>query len=288
MVAPGSPFSRETLSQGVLELERMGYAVRYRDDILSSDNFFAGSHERRTAEFLEALADPTIHAVFCARGGYGSNYVARAMAAATLPAPKIIVGYSDITALHSLLWQRDGWVTFHGPMVTTDLYKGDLSKGSDGYDAASLRQAITSTGPWEAGRAEVLRSGGAEGVLLGGCLSILVAALGTPREPDFDGALLFLEDLDERPYRIDRMLFHLREAGKLAGVRGIILGEMKGCQAKEGETPLQEVFLAAIPDIPVLYGFRSGHTSGGNICLPLGLRAAISGNTLALLEGAVC
>jgi muramoyltetrapeptide carboxypeptidase len=276
----------------VLELERMGYRVRYRDDILSSDNFFAGSHERRTAEFLEALADPTIHAVFCARGGYGSNYVAQALATAPLaarplPAPKIVVGYSDITALHSLLWQRGGWVTFHGPMVTID-----LAKGSTGYDAASLRLATTSTGPWEvgreAGKARVLRSGGAEGVLLGGCLSILVAALGTPREPDFDGALLFLEDLDERPYRIDRMLFHLREAGKLAGVRGIIFGEMKGCQAKAGETSLEEVILAAVPEIPVLYGLRSGHVSGGNICLPLGVWAAISGDTLAFLEGAVC
>jgi muramoyltetrapeptide carboxypeptidase len=266
----------------------MGYKVRYRDDIFSSDNFFAGSHERRTAEFLEALANPTIHAVFCARGGYGSNYVAQALATAPLaarplPAPKIVVGYSDITALHSLLWQRDGWVTFHGPMVTID-----LAKGSAGYDAASLRLATTSTGPWEVGKARVLRTGGAEGVLLGGCLSILVASLGTPREPDFDGALLFLEDLDERPYRIDRMLFHLREAGKLAGVRGIIFGEMKGCQAKAGETSLEEVILAAVPEIPVLYGLRSGHVSGGNICLPLGVRAAISGDTLAFLEGAVC
>jgi len=262
----------------------MGYKVRYRDDIFSSSGFYAGSHERRTSELLEALADPKIHAVFCARGGYGCNYVSQALAAAPLPSPKIVMGYSDVTTLQMLLWKRAGWVTFHGPMVTVD-----LCQGSTGYDAASLRQSITSTGAWEVTHApQVLRRGDAEGVLLGGCLSILVAALGTSREPDFKGALLFLEDLDERPYRIDRMLFHLREAGKLAGVRGIVFGEMKGCQAREGETPLEEVLLAAVPEIPVLYGFRSGHTSGGNICLPLGVRAAISGDTLALLEGAVC
>ena len=264
----------------------MGYVVRYREDILASDNFFAGSHERRTGEFLQALDDPGIRAVFCARGGYGSNYVANTLARAPLPTPKIVMGYSDVTTLHSLLWQRDGWVTFHGPMVTVD-----LAAGADSYDAASLRLATTSTGPWEAGRAtQVLRRGEAEGVLLGGCLSILVTALGTPREIDFRGALLFLEDLDERPYQVDRMLFHLREAGKLEGVRAIIFGEMKGCQAAEGKTPLEEVIMGALEglDLPVLFGFPSGHTSGGNVCLPLGVRAAISGDTLALLEGAVC
>ena len=126
-------------------------------------------------------------------------------------------------------------------------------------------------------------------MLLGGCLSILVAALGTLREPDFRDAIVFLEDLDERPYRIDRMLFHLREAGKLEGIRAIVFGEMKGCQAREGQAPLEEVVLGALDglNVPLLYGFRSGHTSGGNICLPLGVRAAVSGDTLALLEGAV-
>lgn len=276
MVAPGSPFSRDALSQGVLELERMGYSVRYRDDIFSADGFFAGSHERRTSELLEALADPAIHAVICARGGYGSNYVAQALDQVVLAAPKIVMGYSDITALHLALWRRERWVTFHGPMLTID-FPG----------RAVWQQAVSSTRPWQAGRAQVLRSGQAEGILLGGCLSILAASLGTWRESDFDGAVLFLEDLDERPYRVDRMLFHLREAGKLKGVRGIVFGEMKGCKAREGEAPLEEVILAAIPEIPILYGFPSGHTSGENICLPFGVRAAISGDTLALLEGAV-
>jgi muramoyltetrapeptide carboxypeptidase len=283
VVAPGSPVTRESLAAGAGELERMGYKVRYRQDIFAANGFFAGSHERRRTEFLEALADPTVDAIFCARGGYGCNYVAQALAAAPLPAtPKIVMGYSDITTLQMLLWKRAGWSTFHGPMVSIDL--------NAGYDAPSLRQATTSTGPWEVGRApQVLRRGDTEGVLLGGCLSILVTALGTPREIDFHGAVLFLEDLDERPYRVDRMLFHLREAGKLEGVRAIVFGEMKGCQASEGKTPLEEVIVAALEgvNVPILFGLRSGHVSGGNICLPLGVRAAVSGDTLALLEGAV-
>lgn len=233
------------------------------------------------------LEDPQVRAVFCARGGYGSNYVAERLAARPLPAPKIVMGYSDVTTLLAEMWRRGRWVTFHGPMVTVD-----FASGPQGYDHNSLARALSGGGvPWEAGRAAtVLRPGAAEGTLLGGCLPMLVATLGTAREVDWQDAIVLLEDVASKPYQIDRMLFHLREAGKFRGVRGIVFGEMKDCrQHTEQGYLLEDVVLRALQgmDVPIVYGFRSGHTTGGNICLPLGVRARLSDDRLEILEEAV-
>lgn len=287
IAAPGSPIGREPLLAGVAELERLGYRTCYRPDILAENTFFAGSHERRASEFLEMLHDPEIRAVFCARGGYGCNYVAELLAAQTLPAPKIVMGYSDVTTLLVALWQRSGWVTFHGPMVTVD-----FAAGPRGYDTASMARALSATeGTWEAGRAaRVLRGGTAEGRLLGGCLPMLAATLGTAREVDWRGAIVLLEDIAARPYQIDRMLFHLREAGKFQDVRGILFGEMRDCvQHPDQGYSLEDVILRVLHGIeaPIAYGLRSGHTGGGNICLPLGVRARLADDRLEILEPSV-
>ena len=271
VVAPGSAVPRESLELGVARLESLGYRVRYRPDICEAAGTFAGNHERRTAELLEMLEDPGIRAVFCARGGYGCNYLALSL---RLPpaGPKIVMGYSDVTSLHAFLWKQAGWVTFHGPMVSIDFARS--------LDA--LGPALTSTGPWEARRGlPVLSEGVAEGTLLGGCLSILVTTLGTPREIDWRGAIVLLEDLGEAPYRIDRMMFHLREAGKFEGVRGVIFGEMKDCGAPDLMAQLKHL------GIPVVTGFPTGHTSGENVCLPLGVQARLENDRLTILEGAV-
>ena len=287
IAAPGSSIGREPLLAGVAELERLGYRARYREDIFSEDTFFAGSHERRAEEFLEMLEDPEVRAVFCARGGCGCNYVAARLAARPLPAPKIVMGYSDVTTLLAALWQRAGWVTFHGPMVTVD-----FAKGPEHYDSASLSRALAGAGgAWEAGRAtRVLRPGAAEGRLLGGCLPMLAATLGTPREVDWQDAIVFLEDVAAKPYQIDRMLFQLREAGKFRGVRGIVFGEMKDClQHPEQGYRLEDVVLRALRGLeaPIAFGFRSGHTTRGNICLPMGVRARLAEDRLEILEDAV-
>jgi muramoyltetrapeptide carboxypeptidase len=280
VVAPAYVVPSDSLKLGAARLESLGYRVLYRDDLLADHpEKFAGSHERRAAEFWQMLEDPNIRAVFCARGGYGSNYLIDFLGSKPLPAPKIMMGYSDITTLHSFLWRQAGWVTFHGPMVAVDF--------SQELDA--LGPALVSTGAWEVENSglQVLESGSAEGILLGGCLSILVTTLGTPREMDWRGAIVFLEDLGEAPYRVDRMLFHLREAGKFNGVRGVIFGEMKDCGQME---LLRNILLRPFAGlgIPVAAGLASGHTSGRNICLPLGVRARLQDDRLFILEGAVC
>jgi len=299
VVAPASVVPAESLKLGVARLESLGYRARYRDDLLEPvlphagpspgksagdiqakpASRFAGSHERRAAEFWAMLEDPEIKAIFCARGGYGCNYLVDSLASRPLPKPKIVMGYSDVTTLHAFFWRQAGWVTFHGPMVAVD-----FSKGLD-----VLGPALESTAAWEVENSglQVLRSGSAEGILLGGCLSLLVTTLGTPREMDWRGAIVFLEDLGEAPYRLDRMLFHLREAGKFDGVRGVIFGEMKDCGPME---LLWADLLRPFDDlgIPVASGLASGHTSGRNICLPLGVRARLQDDRLFILEGAVC
>jgi muramoyltetrapeptide carboxypeptidase len=283
VVAPASIVPADSLQRGVARLESLGYRVRYRDDLLSTDGpspgRFAGSHERRAAEFRAMLDDPEVAAVFCARGGYGCNYLVDFLDSQPLPKPKIVMGYSDVTTLHAFFRKRAGWVTFHGPMVAVDFARG--------LDV--LGPALESVEPWEVdtGGTQVLRGGSAEGTLLGGCLSLLVTTLGTRLETDWRGAILFLEDLGEAPYRVDRMLFHLREAGKFEGVRGVIFGEMKDC----GEMDLLRTDLIRPFErlgIPVAAGMASGHTSGRNICLPFGVRARMEDSRLFILEGAVC
>jgi muramoyltetrapeptide carboxypeptidase len=293
VIAPGSPISPERLKAGVEELRRLGYRVRCRDDITSADTFFAGSHARRYQELREALEDPAVKAVLCARGGYGCNYLVERLAADGPPQQaKILIGYSDVTSILAWLTQFAGWTSFHGPMVTLE-----FAEGAGGYDAASFQQAVSCTaGAWKTGDggARTLHPGAAEGLLFGGCLPMLVATLGTPREIQTEGTLLFLEDVGAKPYQVDRMLFHLREAGKLDGVRGIILGEMLDCvqHAEQGYT-LEEAVLRALDGIkvPVIFGFRSGHTSGAGITLPLGVRARLDAQgeqlSLEILEPAV-
>jgi muramoyltetrapeptide carboxypeptidase len=272
VVAPGSAVPREALEKGVARLESLGYRVRYRPDILAVDGTFAGSHQRRAEEVLEMLDDPEVRAIFCARGGYGCNYLIQFLEQHSLRAPKIIMGYSDVTTLHSFFGKTAGWVTFHGPMVSTDFSR----------DADAIGPALTTGEVWEAGSGlQVLAPGAAEGTLLGGCLSIAMTTLGTSREIDWRDAIVFLEDVGEAPYRIDRMLFQLKEAGKFDGARGVVFGEMKDC----GQPDLLRHL--AVLEIPVCAGFPSGHTSGPNVCLPLGVRARVADGVLTILEGAV-
>lgn len=293
IIAPGSPLGRERLEAGAAELRRLGYQVRFRPDVCSADTFFAGGHQRRYEELREALADPAVKAIVCARGGYGCNYLVERLASDGVPAePKIVVGYSDVTTLLAWLSQFAGWTTFHGPMVTLE-----FAAGAAAYDAASFRHALAGAGGgWQAGDggARTLRPGVAEGLLFGGCLPMLAATLGTPREIQTGGTLLFLEDLAAKPYQIDRMLFHLREAGKFDGIRGIIFGEMLDCfQHPEQGYTLESVVLRALEgiDVPVVFGFRSGHTSRAGITLPLGVRARLDAQdeqpSLEILEPAV-
>jgi muramoyltetrapeptide carboxypeptidase len=245
-------------------------------------------------ELEEMFARDEVRAIICARGGYGANYLLEAFNLEKIRAhPKIFVGYSDLTALLTYFSDATGLITFHGPMVAKDWAR------EDGVDLASWLPAVSDTVPWELNLnansgVSALVEGSAEGILYGGCLSILVASLGTPYEIKTPGTILFMEDLGEKPFQVDRMLMQLKLAGKFKDIRGIIFGEMKDCfqTANQGYT-LQEVVKRIVGDfgVPVAYGVKSGHVSASNMTLPFGVRTQLevrSGKvSVKILEAAV-
>jgi muramoyltetrapeptide carboxypeptidase len=275
LIAPASSFSREGFLAGCERLRQMGYEPVYSPDIFDRDIYFAGSAERRTRELKEYWQQEDIRALVCVRGGYGSNYLLEQLDFELIARqPKILVGCSDITTLLTAIHDRTGLVTFHGPMVAKDLAGAT-------FDISSWNNSLTGAAPWDVPTAgvEVLRPGKARGKFYGGCLSMLVSSLGTPFEIETDGAILFIEDIAEKPYRIDRMLMQLRLACKLEGVRGFVFGEMLDCLPPAGETyTLQQVIMRVLApyNIPVIFGLKSGHVTGGNITLPIGVQAEIA------------
>lgn len=276
IVAPASNLKREMLEAGCEGLRRAGYEPFYFESILERDLYFAGPAERRARELEDMFARDDIRAIICARGGYGSNYLLPLLDLKQIAAhPKIFVGYSDLTTLLTVFADAINLVTFHGPMVAKDFAL------ADGVDASSWQCALSGIAEWEMGKdsgAKPLVAGEAEGMLYGGCLSILVAALGTPNDIKTEGAILFLEDVAAKPYQIDRMLMQLKLAGKLNDVRGIIFGEMLDCrQTPAQDYTLEQVVLRVVGDlrIPVAFGLRSGHVSRANITLPFGVRARL-------------
>ena len=277
IVAPASNIQRELLAQGCAGLRRLGYEPFYFDSIFDRDLYFAGTVERRAHELEEMFGRDDIRAIVCARGGYGSNYLPLTLDPKKIvPHPKIIVGYSDITTLVCCMADSANFVTFHGPMVTKDFAL------ADGLDLDSWHNAVGGAPEWVIGAdsgARALAKGEAEGILYGGCLSMLVASLKTKHEIRTEGTILFVEDIAAKPFQIDRMLMQLKLAEKLNGVRGIIFGEMIDCrQGPDQDYTLEEVVMRVLGDlkIPVAFGLRSGHVSRANITLPIGVRARLT------------
>jgi muramoyltetrapeptide carboxypeptidase len=278
IVAPASPIQRNLLDAGCVSLWRMGYKPFHLDSIFDQDLYFAGSVRRRARELEEMFEREEVRAILCARGGYGCNYLLEELNLDKIAAhPKIFVGYSDATTLLTHFTERANLVTFHGPMVTKDF------AAAEGVHEASWKNATAGKAKWDVapipGSGIVpLVEGKAEGVLLGGCLSLLVASLRTPYEVNTQDTILFIEDAHAKPFQVDRMLIQLKMAGKLAGVKGLVFGEMLDCvQHPEQSYTLEEVVKRVVGDlgIPVAYGLRSGHVSRSNITLPMGVRAAL-------------
>jgi muramoyltetrapeptide carboxypeptidase len=289
VVAPASPVRQEFLEQGLFELTRLGFRSKLGRSVLARRRYTAGSVSERVSDLMDLWEDPEVSAVVCARGGYGGLELLDQIDPERLRArPKVFLGSSDATALLLFLTARAEMVGFHGPMVAQQMARGETA-----YDRESLRRVTGEARP--AGRlsapgARTLHPGTAEGVLLGGCLSLVASLVGTAALPSFNGALLFLEDTGVKPYQIDRMLRQLRLAGCLAGVKGIIFGEMPGCeQHPEQGYRLEEVLadLTADLKLPVLFGFPSGHCDRPALTLPFGVRARLSPEGLSILEAAV-
>lgn len=288
VVAPASPVRREMFEQGIRVLQDLGFDVVY-GDVFRKWRYLAGADDHRLQELLQALKDPEVKAIFFARGGYGSSRLLGQLAKKKIDtSPKILFGCSDITSLHQFFQSKYGWIVFHGPMPSGDFARGQLHRAS--FDLACLQVAPYELGP---DQVQILQSGKAEGTLKGGCLTLLDASIGTPWETDWKNSILFLEDVSTKPYQIDRMLTRLNLAGKFDGVQGFIFGEMKDCiQVPDQDYFLQDVILDILGGLqkPICFNFPSGHVSGPNWTLPLGVSASLHAvNTfkLQILEGAV-
>ncbi len=293
VICSASPAERAAIDRGCQELVRLGYGPAYPAEPPSPVEYFCSSLAERHSELFEALQGEPWRAVFCARGGYGTNYLLDVLKPKLLPKPRILLGYSDITSLAIFLWQKLGWVTFYGPMVASGFAAGPGMPC--GYDAESFRLALTETrAGWSlALRGQALGAGESEGVLLGGCLTLVETSLGTPWELDTAGAILLLEDRGMKPYQVDRALMHLKQAGKFAKVRGILLGEFPDCEPPAtGGPTVREVCQRILGElgVPIVWGAPVGHTPRPILTIPLGIRARLCANgpgQLDLLEPAV-
>jgi muramoyltetrapeptide carboxypeptidase len=283
--APASPAREAKTKAGLAELIRMGFAVESR--ARNSEGYFAASAKERRAEFLEMLAKPGVDALIGLRGGYGSNYLLDEQLVEKLDEPKCLVGFSDLSSLQIFLWERSGWVTFYGPMVAAGLDAGADAAG--GYDEASFLNAVRKTDSgWTISlRSESLVGGDVRGRLLGGAMTLVEATLGTPWELDTRDAILVLEDRAMKPYQVDRVLMHFKQAGKLEGVRGIVLGDFPECEPPVAGSPtVRDVCARILGDlgIPVVFGAPIGHTARPMLTLPLGVRVRLRASGEGMLE----
>src|SRR5579859_2362485 len=295
VLSPASTPESGRVDRGMEALRNLGFLPVEAPHMLTRGPlFFAGTTEQRLLDLHAAFADDTVRVLFATRGGYGANYLLDELDMDVLgDHPKPLFGYSDLTALQITLLDTLNLPSFHGPMVSPDFAR------EDGVHLPSLLAALAGE-PYKVGKAEGLRllKAGADaqpvrGILYGGCLSILLALLGTAFEPQTEGKLLFLEDVGAKPYQIDRMLWQLKQSEKLDGVKGIIFGEMLDC-VSPGAKPdlLEEVILNALDDFegPIAIGLRSGHVSRANVTLTFGVEAELVATVdpeLRLLEPAI-
>ncbi len=301
VVAPASaPPSPLNVDRAVAALEALGFKVRLGRHVRRRLGFLAGTDRERAADLMAMFADRRVDAIVCVRGGYGTGRLLPLLDYRTIRAhPKILVGYSDVTALHCALWREAGLVSFHGPMLNPDFAHANMPA----FTLESFLRVLTQptaagsiTNGYRARTTEVLRAGAARGQLMGGNLSLLCSMVGTRWQPPFRGRILFFEDVGEPPYRFDRMLTHLLNAGLLQQVAGIAIGINRGCadpqaaRGREYRQTLQDVLQDRLLPlkVPVVMGLPFGHVAH-NATLPLGVRARLDGQAgdLVLEEAAV-
>ncbi|HOR86033.1 MAG TPA: LD-carboxypeptidase [Bacillota bacterium] len=291
MVAPASPSDSSKVEKAVKYLNNLGYIVKAGKSVFSSRGYLAGGDELRAFDINNMFEDDEVNAVFCLRGGYGSQRILDLIDFQLIRKnPKIFMGYSDITALLNAIYQKCGLITFHGPMG------GDFAGGLGKQTKRAMKNALESTEPIgeipNPEIPEIVAEGKGKGALVGGNLSIVAASLGTPYEINTQGCVLLLEDVFEEPYSVDRMLTQLRLAGKFKDVSGIILGDWGNLEPEEPEKSLsfEEVFKDIFEDIgkPVIKGLKIGHCKP-NITVPIGAEVSIDTDTVTLcvLESAV-
>ena len=276
VAAPASPFNRKAFENGLDCIRQLGLKVRYDDSLFARNGYLAGSDAHRARQLNELFADDQINAIFCARGGYGAIRILPHLDFSLIKAhPKIIIGYSDITALLSVVQARTGLVVFHGPLIT--------ELGSDNMASVnSLSAALMEGQPimLESETDQAICSGTARGVVAGGNLTTLVHLIGTPFAPDLRDCILFIEDRGEAAYRVDRMLMQMKLAGCFNQIAGLVLGQFQDCgEVNRIYSIVEELFCEFA--FPVVAGFNLGHGQP-NYTLPLGLPATLDGDSCRL------
>jgi muramoyltetrapeptide carboxypeptidase len=285
LVAPASSFPPEAIEAGVTELARLGLEAVYDETIFEKAAFVAGSIDTRVKAILNAWRDPDIAALIAVRGGYGSAQLLPFLDPDLMKsARKALIGYSDITALLNL-YVRHGLAAIHGPMIDRR-----LAQGPTGYDEQSFRRVMMHAEPagdFAPPQLEALRPGTAAGMLIGGTLTQLMSSMGTPWAFDPPpGAIIYFEDIKERPYRIHRLLTQAAQAGLFVNASAIVFGEFPGCDEPGGDPAIRDELREFTADFrgPVLFNFPSGHTAGPTWTLPFGVQAEVAGGPTPLVR----
>jgi len=294
LVTPGSPITEEQLEDAIQKIESLGYRTYYKDSVLSAYGYFAGKDQERADELMDMFTNKDIRGIWCVRGGYGSIRILKLLDYRKIEEhPKVFVGYSDITALLCSIYERTGLVTYHGPLGVSEFnafsvasMEKVLVEPGKKYTYPYKRQEHTQDNP-EFDR-YTINGGRAAGELIGGNISVLDSMIGSKFEPDFKDKIVYLEEVEEKTYKVDKMLFHLLEATNLREAAGIVMGVMGDCNTGEAPTlSLKEAIgdLLGPLDMPVSYGLSFGHIKE-MITLPNGIRARLNAdrNRLRLLE----
>ncbi len=276
IVSPSGSFERERLRPGLSYILKRGFRVRVGTSVYRRDRYLAGQDVERANDLNAMFADPEVRAVFAARGGFGAARVLGSLDYGTIrECPKALVGFSDTTALQLGILRRTGMVSYTGVTLCGDVTASGMPEATE----TSLWNALMCGRFDDLSGVAAIRGRAAEGKLLGGCLSVIASLMGTGYMPDTSGALLFLEDVNEAPYRVDRMLTQLRMAGMFDRVAGVVFGRFEGCEPeREEEGTVDEVFrdFSTSIDAPVFCGLPYGHGSGRRV-LPIGRRARVDG-----------
>jgi len=297
LVTPGSPITEEQLEEAVEALEGLGFRVYFRESVLSEYGYFAGTDVERADELMHMFQHPEVNGIWCVRGGYGSIRILNHLDFEQIRQhPKVFIGYSDITALLTSVYGKTGLVTFHGPLGISDFNPFTLESFTSvvmdperRYRYLYEREDDTIENPEY--DLYTLQGGRAEGELIGGNISVLDSMIGSRFEPDFEGKIVYLEEVEEKTYRVDKMLFHLLEATNLKKASGIVMGVFDECNINdEPRLSLKQAIddLLKSLGIPVSYGLSFGHIHK-MITIPNGIRARLNAgrNSLKLLEPAV-
>lgn len=297
LVTPGSPISKEQLDKAIEKLEKLGFKTYYKETVLSEYGYFAGPDQERADELMHMFTNKEVDGILCVRGGYGSIRILDLLDYEQIKEnPKVFIGYSDITALITSIYEKTGLVAFHGPLgvstfneFTLESFESVLMNPKKRYKYQYQRDENTDDNTEF--DLYTINNGKAEGELIGGNISVLDSMIGSKFEPDFENKVVYLEEIEEKTYRVDKMLFHLLYATNLKKAAGIVLGVFGDCNINdEPRLTLKEALADLLKplDMPIFYGYSFGHI-GYIITIPTGINARMNADkkSLKLLEQAV-